>query len=379
MKISLSQVKALRGVFRGKDTKKIIELNDSIYSRAKSAVDSIPQERIDEAVKILFKPQGEGNSYLSDIETLRGALTQGNAPQEVIRSLDKIETRALAHIKSSSKDFAAGKAVKPFETGDIDEDFNAIRKYFFDKRFNSDLPFDEAGNKLREQYDVLMDRISQMHYRNNPFDSRIGRLKEGVLPADGRLYHGTTHAKAIEREGFSATKSNQLERASREFGAGVYLTPDRVVASNFAGVTGRIVPVEATVQNTAEVNVANFDKLSNEIFQIMHDEHIYPTGTRFDNAYIELLNNRLFRTAGYDSVYTSNSMASGLFAKSADSWLGRPQSQLVVFDASKVKSIGSKPTSQKIKDEFLQLTTRGKVLYNLTKMSVKDPVGAMMM
>lgn len=247
-------------------------------------------------------------------------------------------------------------------------DFEIVREYVFEKELR------HVGDNDYNIYKNIRERILDLEYKS-PFDERITQLPDGVLPKDGILYHGTRKPRTILREGFSTTKSNQS--VPREFGAGVYLTPDRKIASFFAGITGRIMHVRADVKNTALVNTAQFKSLARETGLLLQ-ELGYKSDTAEGKAVAELLTGRLFNRAGYDSVYTTNGMSYGLFAKSSDTWLGRAQSQLVVFDGAKVSSTGKKILVQKIKDELAQICTNVKVSYNLSKMCIKDPVGMMM-
>ena len=354
-----------------RSSKATIQATEALYKKASAVVDKIPETRLQQAVDTLFRPQGKTHTFFDDLEKIQKTVAENNVPKEIKNAFENIKSHASSYSEECEKGVISGK-VPSHESYSckVQDDFDAITNYAYE------LTDKNIGNKDFDKYLNLSKEICNLRY-SSPYDARIGRLKDGVLPKNGVLYHGTKQPRTILKTGFSEQKSNQVAKASREFGAGVYLTPDRKVASHFAGIRGRIMSVKADIKNTAAVNNAQFSTLASQAGSLL-SETGYSAGTKEGNAVMELIMKRLFNKAGYDSVYTSNSMASGLFAKSADEWLGRAQSQLVVFDGAKVMPAGKKPFIQKIKDELLQIGTRFKVVYNILKMQVKDPIGCML-
>ena len=354
-------------VFKG--SKASAKATEQLYKKASAVVDSIPEAKLQETVGKLFKSQGSKNTYFEDLENIQKAVSEYNAPQEVRQAVENIKAKANSYVAECEEGALSGKVRE---------------NYTYESQIRNDLyTIEDYANEIGNN-GILQNNLEKMEYstkilqdllkvrQNSPFDARIGKLKDGILPKDGILYHGTKQPRAILKTGFSELRSNQVHKSSREFGAGVYLTPDKKIASHFAGIRGRILGVKADVKNTAMVNDKQFSGLTREAASLLSQTG-YEAGTKEGNAILELIMKKLFNKAGYDSVYTSNSMASGIFAKSADEWLGRAQSQLVVFDGAKVTSAGKKTFTQKIKDELLQIGTRFKVIYNLQKMAIKNP------
>ena len=325
---------------------------DDLYKKASAIVDLIPEEALQKTVNTLYKPKGAVNTYLEDLEKIRSAAAKAKAPKVVNQAIENVTQKATSYITECENGALSGniRTVHQY-TDDVTNDYNVIQKFFKTEAENN------LGNS-EKFYEFLNSAKTTDNIRyKSPFDARIGDLAEGVLPEDGIFYHGTTQPRTILKTGFSEVYSNQVSKAPREFGAGVYLTPDRTIASHFAGIIGRIMHVKADVQNTAAVNSAQFSKISMELSRLLNSIG-YQTGTKEGNVVAELLMKKIFNKAGFDSVYTTEGMASGLFAKKADEWLGRAQSQLVVFDGAKVSASVKKTLKQKINDELLQIKTR---------------------
>ncbi len=345
---------------------------NELYKKAGTIIDSIPEETLQKTINALFKPKGTVNTYLEDLEKIRAAAKKAKAPKEVNQAIENITEKAASYINECEKGALSVKVQKVQQyKDDVTHDYDVIQNFFRTEAENN------LGNS-EKFYDFLNSAKTTDNIRyQSPFDTRIGDLAEGVLPEDGIFYHGTTQPRTILKTGFSEVRSNQVSKAPREFGAGVYLTPDRTVASHFAGIIGRIMHVKADVHNTAAVNSAQFRTISMELSRLLNSIG-YQTGTKEGNVVAELLMKKIFNKAGFDSVYTTEGMASGLFAKKADEWLGRAQSQLVVFDGAKVSASVKKTLKQKINDELLQIKTRIKVMSNLFKMQMNDPIGFML-
>lgn len=347
-----------------------------LYKQAAAVVDSIPESRWQQAVESLFKPQGSTTSYFDDLEKIRKAVAKQKAPKEVQQAVENIQSKAASYVADCEEKALSGQVRSAYHyTDEVKEDYWTIMDYAEQESSRILSSSSPSLEQVHELNDIM--RMGLNLKPQSPFDARIGRLKDGILPQGGILYHGTKQPRTILRSGFTGTKSNQVSKNPREFGAGVYLTPDRKVASHFAGIRGRIMYVTADVKNTAAINDAQFDALAREAYSIAESMGV-KFGTKEGNATMELIVRNLFKKAGYDSAYTSHGMASGLFAKSSDEWLGKPQAQLVVFDGEKIASTGEKTITQKIKDELLQIGTRFKVIFNLTKMRNKDPIGFLM-
>jgi hypothetical protein len=71
-------------------------------------------------------------------------------------------------------------------------------------------------------------------------------------------------------------------------------------------------------------------------------------------------------------------MNSGLFTRSIDDFIGKAQSQLVVFDPKNITLGGKKKLSQKISDEILQIKTALSSNIYTIKTAFKDPLSILM-
>ena len=356
-------------------------IND-IYNRALTKVNNIPKQKIEKVVKCLFKQTGEINSYIPDLIELLKLAKEVECPDNIKEDIQSFLNEAKILVKKSENNSVDSKKTI-IEQGYIflsknEEKSKKIYDYFNDKYCNVLLNRINGTNKklsddLIKKYERLCELSKDFHLKRFPLDLRISELPKGILPENGKMYHGTKKAKKIMKTGFSTHYSKQIHIASREFGDGIYLTPEKEVASFFADITGRIMPVYARVKRTAFVESENFREMCYEVNQLAQEAGIeIKKRNAYNNAVRELIINRLFREAGYDSVYAANGMVYGLNIGSVDDILGRPQSQLVVFDSDKIVLAGKKNFIEKLKDEIMQIKSYIKCNSNEFKIALKN-------
>ena len=344
---------------------------DKIYEEASVFVEKIPKEKFNKAVESIFLTKKEPNAALSRLGELRKCAEELNCPQEIKDAISRIEKETQEFVTRA----------ETFSTKSKYELYEENNQFYEKYRFSFDKIEEYLSNKMEathydEKYYHAWRVATNCHYVR-PVEFKIGELPKGILPENGIVYHGTTKGRKVAKEGLSPFRSRQ--NMAREFGAGVYTTPDKTIASYFARIFGRIIPMKANVERTAFVESVGFGSLARESAILAQEAGIDVLKTsRLNTAIRELIMNRLFREAGYDSVYTANGMASGFFTRSIDDFIGRPQSQLVVFDPKKITLGEKKKLSQKISDELLQIKTAIKSTAQTCKTAFNDPFSIMM-
>lgn len=364
-------------VQKGKLNKK--HAYEDIYARAKSYVDNISESEISEVVNNVFKPKGSKNEFLSVFGEFKTIVPE-NLPKEVQKALNTIETKATKIANRTDKLNSEGKKVKSHLHLDFQKrykrEFEIIKNHLGEEALRiGNLGFStnkseyfavaqKYNNALEKFYHIADARLGE---------NRITEIPNRILPKDKIVYHGTKRAKAIINEGFSPLHNNQLAESPRECGAGIYLTPDKDVAAHFAGIRGQILLIKANVKNTAFVTQDKQDNLLSKIRELLFKKELISPYYRdeFGNAVTELTMQRVYKAAGFDSVYTPNGLGGGL-STSIDNYIGKKQSQLVIFD-NKNTNILSKNIKDKILNEVTQIKQKIRTLISSTKFTLRNP------
>lgn len=384
MRLSLNAIKTICNT---NSIKKVVKINpEQVYERTKSAVENIPESKINEIVREMFVPVGVKSNFLSKIEELKKTTAQMQLPEDVLSAFKTIEVKATTIANKTETLNRAGKKVKPYLNNDFckryKKELETIKKYFEEQaKKNSDLGFASNDSKYFAESNKYYDSLAKLSEMQNSRlgETRITEIADGILPKNNIFYHGTKKGQIVTKEGFSPYKNNQLDVSPRECGTGVYLTPDKAVAAYFAGIKGRILPVKAGVKNTAYVTQDKQDALTGMINSLLYKEDLISPYHRdkFSNAITELTMRRVYKTAGYDSVYTPNGFGGGL-KTSIDNFIGRKQSQLVIFDDNNTKIVTNKNFKNKLTDEFLQINAKFQSLLSTMKFVKKNPAEALM-
>ena len=181
------------------------------------------------------------------------------------------------------------------------------------------------------------------------YNHKIIPLADGILEQGQTFYHGTGNASRIKKAGFSLLPSKyQAGVAPRELGEGVYMTPDKEVASYYAGINGSIIQANVELKNVAVVNNYQQSKIPEVIRKVL--------GVNLSSTFsIEAIVKELFKRNGYDAIYSREALGTGFSAdtKLIDKLSGGKQSQLVVLDAENIKII-DKTFKQRVENQLLQ-------------------------
>lgn len=287
----------------------------------------------------LFKPveyKSAAHQNLADIEkyiqehNLTPDKDTAKALKELKLELNKYTTNIEQEL-AQGKNIDSSKKASEF-TKTNEERINQI-KSFFDKQ-------DGIDNERQ----TLMFRLDDKY--NLQLKPNITECPKEILPQDGIFFHGTQKARKVYKNGFTNHASNQIETASRELGAGVYVTPDIGVASSFSGLFGNIIPVQMQQDTkialvTENSHRAFFDTLNAFLGERMTAEEVKNIGAGKKNAMIECLTEKIFKQAGYDAAYIPKGVKGGGglfdFTPNINEVIGKNQSQLIVYSPEKLE------------------------------------------
>ena len=208
-------------------------------------------------------------------------------------------------------------------------------------------------NNLKEYLRNLGSYNSKYHI-NDLYDSRIAELGQNIINPQQSLFHGTHAQRHILKEGFSLTpKATQAKSGAREIGKAVYLTPDKEVASFFAGIRGNIIKTKVNIDKIAVMNIEQANLIGKELAKI------YKLGN-IDPALHEEVIAELFKRNGFNAVYTKGCLNDGLgkmLGGDIDKFIGHPQTQLAVFNPNRI-NICKKSIEERLYNQALQIKTK---------------------
>ena len=332
----------------------------STYERALNSIDKIPDSQINEICQVIFRPQNSNQSYfLNRFQSVKDLSKKFEIPTDIQKAIAKIENEA----KKIS--ITRGVDVDYHFESQFEKEINLIQKFLEEKLY--------ATANLASKSQNAFEDFRLINNCSSSFNRQIiGDVPTGIISDSHIFYHGTSNSKSLYKEGFSLFKSNQIEKAPRELGEGIYLTPDKNVAAHFAGITGEIMHVKANIRKTAMITSKNYDLLIREAQDLLRKNGINYDGSPFSNASLELMIRKLLVSAGYDSIYCSGGLAKGVGAINIDRFLGRNQSQLLILNPENAKII-SKNFLQRITELLLQIKMKGVTLKNTIMLAIKDP------
>lgn len=364
--------KAVKSAWRGlKEFRKSISKETLAQERlnAKNFVDSISDEKWNKMSQSIFNQSGEGKSKaVETLSELRSYFkSQGiDMPYDVEQAFSHLERKA--NVFADRMNAAVAKGKNPEYYYDYGTKFYKSNKSQFDTVNNF---LDSATNKMtskvydaignNELYKQCVENQNKMwhlriefdnirYYNGGLFNMKISKVNPEILPKDNIYYHGTKQGKSITKNGFSLVpKRMQAKMGSRELGQGVYLTPDRVVASRYAGVSGNILKLKVDTGKVAAVNSEQLENIARTIGKEVGS---------VESAEMELILKNLFERNGYNAAYSRQALGTGLFNQKelVDMLAGGKQSQLVVFNPENINIIG-KSVSERVKNSALQFKT----------------------
>ena len=341
---------------------------------AKKYVETISDETWNKLSNAIFEQRGDSKSILLDkLHNYKKFCDENGIkmPDDVLQAYKQIEYKATIFSDRMTKAKAKGKT--PENYWDFGNKFKKNNQEAFDKleRFAQE----QQDTAMQKYHDAVftstpdmqvIDRTKQMaeKIQDNRLDinyipyeelynSKIGTVADGIIENGQTFYHGTTNQRAITQKGFQLIpKKSQALVGSRELGEGVYLTPDKSVASKYAGIFGGILPVKVDTQKIAVVNNAQLSALTRKLVMTLGAEQAQ------NPAIIELVVKKLFQRNGYNAAYSKEALGSGIFAqnKLVDVLSGGRQSQLAVFDPKDIQIL-DKTLTERIGNEALQIGT----------------------
>ena len=347
---------------------KVLELK---RIEAKNYVSSISEDTWQKMSKRIFVQPGESNSefldYLKAVKEycIKHEVKMGD---EVQTALNRLEHKAAVFAERMNAALAEGKTPQnsrsyydKFRKNNI-SDINELRSFVNQeqsarlKKFKKTLGCEDDTDKALAVYREITDLSYKLedYNRLSLYNEKIGEVSDKIIHKGQIFFHGTKKQNTIAKNGFHLIpKAKQAALASRELGLGVYLTPDKRVASTFAGLRGGILKLKADTKKVAAVNDDQMSKLSSVVRSKL--------GFNATPAKYELLVSELFKRNGYNAVYAREALGKNdLFSfnqRLVDALAGGKQSQLVVLNPEDI-TILNKSFKEKISNQALQTKTK---------------------
>ena len=324
-----------------------------------------------------FKTPKHKTNFGENIEQLETYMKEKNisSDSEVGKAVQNIKRNLQQHVNNLEQDLMHGRDI---ETSVYDKfaasqepDLKTIRDF------------------LDKQDDVYLKGLAKFSYEGNNvsssvrLNSSVTECPKDVLPNDGVFFHGTKKQGKVYKEGFTPFVSNQLESSGREFGAGVYVTPDVRVAAYFSGLNGSVIPLK--LGNDAKVALVNENsyRVVNDIIGRFQSERIDAEVFKklpkdVQHAFHECLIRQVFKNAGYDAAYIPKGVKSGgglfgigqILTPDINEVIGTQQKQLVVFSPEKLEI-----TSRSLKERIFDLKDKFAGIKSQIEWQRKHPLG----
>lgn len=355
--------------------------------QAKNYVATISDETWNKISTTVFEQKGEPKSiFLEKLHKFKQGYDACGItmPKDVLEAYNQIERKATIFADRMILAKSKGKTPKKYlDFGkrfreNNQEAFDKLEKFVKEQQDNSlarwhdvafNQPYDEAAVKRAQEAFTMINtnRIDLNwlpHYEL--YNTKIGEVAPEIIKKGQTFYHGTTHQRAITKNGFHLKpKKGQAAMGSRELGEGVYLTPDKKVSSKFAGPFGGIIHTKVDTKKVAVVNNSQLEHISRGLSKNLSRDRISEPAT------MELLIKELFQRNGYNAAYTREALGSGIFSQKelVDKLAGGKQSQLVVFDPKDITILGKtlKERLSNQKMQFENLINMPKMIYQIIK------------
>ena len=333
----------------------------------------------------MFKPEKNSTKLadaLDDVEALikESGLEPDAKITDAISSLRENLNKFTGEIQealSRGENVSIYDKTREFETSNskmasIIEDFLDDFKY---NKMDFKARYSTEGEAVSELGDIFGYRLSNAAAPKNI----ITECPKDVLDITQTFYHGTRNSGKVYKNGFTPYVSNQLTRAPRELGAGIYTTPDKRVAASFTQFAGNIIPVKLDADaKVAFMDENNYNNFANRILKFLNERmpqsalDALPKDEK--NAMIELLYQKAFKDAGYDAVYIPKGVQAGLnlFGGNVNEMCGVNQSQLVIFSPEKLEI-----SPRGLKERLLDVGTKFKALMQSIKYAKEHPLAGL--
>ncbi len=330
----------------------------------------------------MFKPEKNSTKLgdaLDEVEVL--IQKQGLEPDEkVLGAISALRENLQKHTSELQSSFAKGERVSVYDKSREFENANKnvagiIEKFLDDFRYDKmdfQARYSDEGkaiDELRKFFGFGLESAARPK-------QIIGECPKEILDTSQTLYHGTTAAGKVYKNGFTPYVSNQLSTAPRELGAGIYLTSDEQVAATFCRFKGNIIPIKLD----SDTKVAFVDENIHRAYTVKALEFLteripksaldaLPADEK--NAMIELLYQKAFIEAGFDAAYIPKGVQAGfnLFGGNINEAIGTNQSQIILFAPEKLEI-----TSRGLKERIMDLGAKLKASFNVMKYAKEHPL-----
>ncbi len=335
-----------------------------------------------EDILAMFRSE-KNSTVLADALDSVEDIIQKNALEpdsKVVEALSTLRKNLQKYVNEMQTSLASGEKVVVYDKSHEFETQNErtaeiIRDFLDDFRFNKmdyEARWSDEGKAIEELQNVFGYKL----YSAVRPKGIISECPKDVLDVAQTMYHGTTQASKVYKNGFTPYVSKQIDKHARELGAGIYLTPDSKVAAHFAQIQGSIIPIKldsgtkvALVdENTYKAFVGKTtdfitDRMTQAGFEAL------PKAER--NAMLELLYQKAFKDAGFDAAYIPKGVQGGfnLFGGDINEAIGKNQSQLILFSPEKLEI-----TSRAPKDRILDFVEKIKSFKNAMKYAIDNPL-----
>lgn len=387
VKSLVSGLKTFNGLIKSCRTASAPERLSLKRLQAKNYVSTISEDTWNKMSRSVFIQSSETNSKF--LEKLQGMKkfydSQGiKMPKDVEQAYQTLEHKATVFCNRLAVAQSEGKTplnywkygdkfkvnnqealdkVSSFAQKQKDDAYQKCHDMVFGNRAYTNAEYEKIS-QLAKDTEKATPEFS-MFYSSDLYNPKIGEVSEQIIQKGQTFYHGTTKQGAILKNGFHLTpKRAQAVQTSRELGEAVYLTPDKKVASWFAGVKGAILPLKVNTKKIAAVNNNQQSLITTSIMQNLGVDAL------FDSARTELIIKELFTRNGYNAAYTRQALGNGLMSdmrKLVDTLVGGKQSQLAVFNPDDI-TILNRSFKDKLSNQAMQIRTVSQSLYNIYKM-----------
>lgn len=331
------------------------EVVNPVYSKMQGTLDSLIQKSGGE-YKVNYA------DLLKDITAPKNMTGLQDKLEDVQKLIEKQETppskeiqAAIESLKKKSAEFVDTVVEKRLKGADYDTIRNLEETFARENSANADI----IGDYIYDIYSKMnygaegrneINELSKAFGWRFNYSEMTGVKKcmmdcpEDIIGKGQTLFHGTQAPKKVYKNGFTPYVSNQLSRAPRELGAGIYVTPDVKVASHFSSIQGNIIPVKlAEDTKIAFVDEQSYKGITSKINEFLLERiplnDINKMHSEEKNALMEILYQKIFQDSGYDAAYLPKGMQQGLnlFGGDINKVCGRPQSQVVIFNPEKLQ------------------------------------------
>ena len=366
----------------------LVGRNPKSAAKVLKGTENFADDAYKEGSKIADNILNKEGEFKTSTEKLIKGLRAPEYPTELHEKLSELEKYIKENnIPENSDLVKAARTLKSNLTGYVDDIEAKLLKGEHIDLYDAGLNFGKKNKELSEviSRELGPDSLLGIDFQYMPdtymasYKNSVKEIPVDLISKDGVFFHGTKKAGVIYKKGFSPFASNQLSKAPRELGAGIYLTSDPEVAGYFSGIEGRIIPLKlAPEAKVAFVGQNSYGSLNREFSKFieermgMYNFKSLPEDVR--NATWECFIKKAFQKAGYDAAYIPKGVRAGFnLAPDINEFIGKEQKQIVVFSPDKIE-ITSRNLADRISDVKAKFTAFNRAL----KYQIKNPTACML-